>query len=102
MDNVIEDTVNVIAEDYNRMLADEDLAGTKIENWSEFLDEIYWDSGDVKEDVYYQLTHNERLHKYLNDGCYTDDCEIITGDEIISYRKLMNLVRSKLDYSVTW
>ena len=102
MNNVIEDTVNVIAEDYNRMLADEDLAGMKIESWSEFLDAIWWDSSDVKEDVYYQLTHNEYLRKYLNEGCYTDDCEIIAGDKIISYRKLMNLVRSKLDYSVTW
>lgn len=66
-----------------------------IESWKEYLDATGRDSGDIKEDVYYILSHSEELKGI---DTFTDDCEIIDGDEIISYRSLMNEVRKELGW----
>lgn len=82
--------VNDIKEDLNGYYND-----CGIKTWSEYLEETGRDSSDFKEDVHYTLMNYSYINNvdmYLND---LYELELEDG-EIISYRKLMNMVRKQL------
>ena len=65
-----------------------------IENWSEMLRAFGWDSQDAKEEI------ADILEDYANknkvDVRLTTDYEFIDNDEIISYRKFVNILKKEL------
>lgn len=90
----LEIAINLIVNDIK-----EDLEGyysdCGIKTWSEYLEETGRDSSDFKEDVHYILMNYSYINNvdmYLNDSY---ELELENG-EIISYRKLMNMVRKQL------
>lgn len=82
--------VNDIKEDLEGYYSD-----CGIKTWSEYLEETGRDSSDFKEDVHYILmnySNKNDIDVYLNDS---SELELENG-EIVSYRKIMNMVRKQL------
>ena len=82
--------VNDIKEDLNGYYSDRE-----INAWSEYLEETGRDSSEFKADVYYILmkySNENNVNVFLNDSY---ELELENG-EIVSYRKIMNMVRKQL------
>lgn len=85
---VLEKAIELIVNDIKKDLNDEYYKEYEIESWSEYLDATGQDSKTLKENVVYIL-NNEDI--YLNDSY-----ELENGFELVSFRKLMSLVRKQL------
>ncbi len=75
-----ERAVKIIAEDYR-----EDAKDYEVETCRELFEIWCCDSGDLKRDFSFILKDT--------DIEYTDDCEIIDGDTVYTFRKLAMAVR---------
>jgi hypothetical protein len=95
-----EHAVKIIA---NELINDiqENYSDWGIESWGEMLNAFGLDSADMKTEVYYILNHSD-----LDPFAFTDDCEIIDetmpSGGIVSYRSLMNRVRSEMKKRLGW
>lgn len=89
--------VNILCNDYLNTI-NEDYQGWNITSWSEMIDAFGQDSDDIKDDVWYTLSHFQTENSVSNQlMIYELDNGIYDGETFISYRSLMGAVRSKMN-----
>lgn len=87
----LENAVRIIVNDYKSTLQN-DYSDWDIHSWSDMIGAFGQDSKGVKEDVIYTLKEADIF--------FNDDCEFEEQDgSVITYRKLMNVVRKEMKNS---